>query len=837
MQIINYTNNGKRIQIPFFAGTGIQDVYVKISKNIIDDLFQGKPELYNLKTLLVSDVKEKKKLFTARSTYEPNDKNPCLFIKISIDTRHFYPPEKIEFINFDLCFKRKKSNDLTNPKVVEIYFCLENHPIHDEIRAGLVVDLGNTRSFAVCIDNLDHKPETYKLDFESYKLKHILDEDEFEQGIFDSFMILKSPIDHNDKINNKLSFVQLGNSSDAIDIQRKLPGLISELGRKGDVTLSSPKRYFWQNDPNISPWYMYQYNDFEETDKIEPLSTLLAKYLEDNKNDNISRSSMLSAFIVELLERAERQLNNPLFFKESGINKLRRITDITITYPAAWSHLERDLYKSVLEKGIYHFCLIRGLPIPKLNVSCDEASAVLLSYVYGEIRKFGNIGENWIEFIGRANNLTAKSLPDARIAVIDIGGGSSDLIIADIKDAIPGAGTRIKIDRLHQDGVNIAGDEFLKQALAQMIIPAIAESICTNPDEIGRIAEAIMELINSPEFKKNKEVTPRQLWFPLAIKFITELLKNLNTNRKLFHLDLSDGKALGGSYKNFENMVNRKLIEMGNGDFFKTSEMTFSFKENKNRLLTVSKTVFEPIARRFGAAVAAFDCDLVLIAGKTIDFQSIREVFLDNIPIPEDKIKLLNDYHIGRGITSLANNRGHISDPKITTVLGASIYTLAEQGALNAFSIETNVAVGINEMNSYWGVVSGHSLRFRNSEAIFSKDKPDNGNIDLIGKEVFIARRRFAWERQDAEIVYELRIKPKYTELGVPEDPIVTLSRYERGNRMIIEIEKVKGRFPNGTQFEKKHLELRHCIMQDNEFWLDSGNILPDNWLQQYYNL
>jgi hypothetical protein len=41
----------------------------------------------------------------------------------------------------------------------------------------------------------------------------------------------------------------------------------------------------------------------------------------------------------------------------------------------------------------------------------------------------------------------------------------------------------------------------------------------------------------------------------------------------------------------------------------------------------------------------------------------------------------------------------------------------------------------------------------------------------------------------------------------------------------------VSGQFQDGTKLEPEQLELRHRIMLEDSFWVDSGKILSDTWL------
>ncbi len=142
--------------------------------------------------------------------------------------------------------------------------------------------------------------------------------------------------------------------------------------------------------------------------------------------DKIPRSAILSGMILELLEQGSNYINSPEF---AGAPMKRRISRVCITYPTAWAESELPSYERKLLGGIEIFSGVNSTVVPTLDVGCDEATAVLTGYVFSEIRKYGNIGENWINFVGRTPPFKNAT---ARIAVIDIGGGTSDLVIADV---------------------------------------------------------------------------------------------------------------------------------------------------------------------------------------------------------------------------------------------------------------------------------------------------------------------------------------------------------------------------------------------------------------------
>ena len=155
---------------------------------------------------------------------------------------------------------------------------------------------------------------------------------------------------------------------------------------------------------------------------------------------------------------------------------------------------------------------------PELNLGIDEASAVHLTYIWSELRMLGQDPRLWFSTLrqdrGRkkpkaeeaaepagptpaaarrrarpglqrpgdarrpgggaaaASEAFGDEANEIRIACIDIGGGTTDLMIAKynfeskIDDSIRG-------QVLHQDGISLGGDQLVKRLLEVIIVPAL----------------------------------------------------------------------------------------------------------------------------------------------------------------------------------------------------------------------------------------------------------------------------------------------------------------------------------------------------------------------------
>ena len=106
---------------------------------------------------------------------------------------------------------------------------------------------------------------------------------------------------------------------------------------------------------------------------------------------------------------------------------------------------------------------------------------------------------------------------EIRIACIDIGGGTTDLMIAKynfeskIDDYIRG-------QVLHQDGISLGGDQLVKRLLETIVVPAFADSLGLEEEDV--------QVLFGPEVPRNRELRAQRvswmnrLFVPLAQAYL-----------------------------------------------------------------------------------------------------------------------------------------------------------------------------------------------------------------------------------------------------------------------------------------------------------------------------
>lgn len=823
---MNYEYNGECIELKLFPDSGIFDANFSISMECLHKLGYDKDEMnYNFEHKVTIGQ------FIVIKTKFNREK---ILGKVIVDTRYF-PADGKGGIPLHCLFKREDNNDLKTQKL----FVFNIQPIRDNnttIDSCLVLDLGNTRSFALLVDDIFQKVSStstalnniYRLPLHSYSNSTSIPP---ECGAIDSMLALQSPCKLTDKDNILLkatptSFIRIG--AEAKRIQRSLIADQSQ----GRYSLSSPKRYFWQDDEEFAGWKCATY-EFE--DKSERLACSLSEFLGTRlsvQSARIPRSALLSVMLLEFIEQAEKYLNSPDFFTASGVPGRRKISRVCVTYPAAWAEHELSLYTEKLQDGIDAYARLNSSTKPVLDVGCDEATAVMLAYIFSEVRKYGDIGENWIKSVGRVPQ--PKSKAHVRIAAIDIGGGTSDLVIAEVYDDRGGPGVDLNVSRLFRDGANKAGDEFVRRLIKDFILPQIQNEIFT---ELGkndnRVLKAFKEFFSGNDIEKNlRSSWLKMLWIPIALEIISRLKENeTSVKPEADEISAQISDIFASELNAFVKAMTEKLELSGVANYKDMLNIKdkIVFKFEMNIIADIIANIFAEIADRFGSAIAAFDCDIVLFAGKTSELKMVCDIFKKTIKLPDEKCVPLFNYKVGDWCNNIAED-GIVCDAKMITVLGATLYTMSDVGAAMGLPFTITIRPGALKIKDFsWGVVTSGNSKFMNADAIFTPEM-DITNISFSGAPIFIARRGFESEHISADLSYEIRLKPEFRRTLENNRATITLEKIrqcvEKCDEIRIEIKAVEGRYYGGQELIKKeHIEIRRRIMFEDEFFVESGKI------------
>lgn len=729
--------------------------------------------------------------------------------------------------------------------------CVLLHPVAQAVNAALVVDLGNTRSFGLLLDDVNHASEMriHPLQIREYSS---WTDSHTTNGVFASHVCLEKtpPFDHpelpptQNRFGRPLSGIRTGEAARSLMLQ------ISEFDQQpsGRVAQVSPKRFFWDHDPVRFKW---KAGSVAEKRCVEPEGVLYDAWLKDRRitSETMPPSTLIGAMVIEMFDQAEMQLNQLASGAGHVADGPRRIRDIVITYPPAWSLLEKESYRSTIVKHLDAYCDERGFPHVTVRIACDEATGTLLAYISNEVEKFGGNLTEWITSVG---SVDAFGNGQARFAVLDVGGGTSDLVMADVSIMKQQYGIHhLQIKRFHQDGVLIAGDELLRKIAARIVLPAVAEAMI--PEDKERRARFFNFLVSQPtEHVQLKQWRCRwalQLWYPLALQVVQAWQ---NGGKVVLSQDINaclDGfcdncvSVITGSASIMSAMQLERVSFKGLGaSTEKANNGAIAAKFNAmapdaGKVKEICSEVFKDASIRFGTPIALAGCDRVLLSGKTTEFKFVREALTQHIPLPAFKFISFENYKLAPLWVSSAGKNGTniLGDVKMTTVIGAALEYCADKG-VSVFGLASKPVISdahlFSDSQQYWGIVPSAAVvpSFSNDDAVFSPgDGVQRKQVPVQFQSLLLARRRTKIEGMTAQIAYELRVNPK---LAATPNGMAEIERIVNPNGTVeLQLAGVVsgGVLTHATgervNLKKEHLELRQMVAQNSDFWISEGNL------------
>ncbi len=729
-----------------------------------------------------------------------------------------------------LCTELKQSffNFIFFDKILRIKFVC-SHTAEKIKESMLAIDLGNTRTCAVVCPDINSL-DMVKLTLEPH---YSTDSVQTTHGVWNSVCILGKTEAFKDV---STSFVRVGKEYD--DYFRNGTDHNANMLR----SLSTPKRYFW-DDETDREWSITQPKSDRGLDLKYQQDVELAKVISDNSfNGKYPRAMMLEGIIYELLEQADRMLNKHKYFgNDSDDREVRAwhndyyylLKHLVVTFPAAWSYAEVEEYKRVIQRSVDYFVSQRcGASPIQLHMDCNEATAVLVNYIYSEANRFGS-GEKWLKLMGKKDPHPANSR-SLRVGVIDIGGGTSDLAIAEVAwDPINHA---TKITTCYTYGTNEAGDTMIAKIVRDFIFDKVFNTMIADTASAAnkqKIKEFVVQKV-----LPTQQALARSFWFPLAVRYLEEAEKNPDGE---ITIKIFDQKQANARFNSGFAALKRKIEEMlesASDDSFKNLslyikrpdqdatankdvEIGFSSKDHAiYRKLLEENFRFSPMT--FGAALSAFQCNMVVWSGKTSENRDIRRLFEEQIPVPFSSFVSMNDYTIQADFP-LTGLDGKLSDSKYATAIGAALYAWLRIRQDLHFPLAVHDEDDFR--SSYWGVVDA----IGNFKSYLSPDQAAGvENLTYNGNQLLIYRANSDSPLTSAMPAYEFRSKP---EANIKINGGMNFILRQTAGDLDFELTGGNFNLPDGTPLNahspnaKKYFELRIRMIGEEEIWLDTGKI------------
>ena len=434
-----------------------------------------------------------------------------------------------------------------------------------------------------------------------------------------------------------------------------------------------------------------------------------------------------------------------------------------------------------------------GLTVPEVHASWDEASCAQFVYLYSEIaHKFGGAITDFMQLVGRRRPFvdsnqkapvnTAEE-PSIRIASVDVGGGTTDLMITtyyveDNRAIVP--------VQTFREGFRIAGEDILHETIQQILLPAIEARL-----KLCGLANAREFLIdrfgadraNMPEQDKHlRRQLVLRIMKPAGLALLSAYENAPSTYAvsaervTIEELVKVSGKRTAPLEDRILDYVDRAAANWGASGFrLAEVEVAIDYGRIRNAVETTLGGIFDNIAK----AVHHFDCDLVLLSGRPSRLPATIDLFVNKLAVSPDRILPLANYPAGNWYPFGGRSRFRIEDPKTATVVGCMLCSLAESQITN-FTLYTH-RLAMRSTANYIGLMERDG-KMLSANVLFSARPNETARLPQEGKvnwfaPTLLGARQLPIERWVASPMYRIKLIAGSGGRAIQRPVAITLER------------------------------------------------------------
>jgi len=700
---------------------------------------------------------------------------------------------------------------------------------HPNVDVSLVLDLGNSRSTAVVVEARDKGVMAIPLQIRSSSNPLDVSDEPFDSRI----TFIPSPFDP------EATDVGVGDSFVVPSIARLGREALDralETPHRYLCTLSGPKRYLWDDAATDDRWHYAVKIGSDASADYQPVFGRMLKFIDEAsgglalRDDGPStpvdpryapRTMMLFA-LAEILLQALSQINSVGYRKYQGKEANPRVLKhVVLTHPSGMSAEEKAVYEKLIQNAVTLVCYMSNIELdrrPNVNSSgefekflfADEALAAQMVYLYEEVaHTFSGNMEDMVKLYGRGGTV--------RVASVDIGGGTSDVMIAEYSDRMEGTGTSLAIKQLFQDGVSIAGDEVCRAILEDVVFSQLLQQIESHTMRAGLIhlfAEA--DAGHGAAWRTLKAKLVPYFWLPLARCYwaVAEGFEIPDHS--------SDKHYSADDIFELFNMTNWSPSVVAEADRFLESivsgfpglrNLFFRFDRQEVER-TVDSVLREPL-RRYADIIAQFDVDILVLAGRTSALGCIEDIFIEEMPVSPPRIKTMAQYRVGEWYPAKWRENGVIVDPKSTVTAGATILHLAHRNQLAGFILDEVIP---HDQKPIYGLYQDAEPHLSRQSELF-RDGP-------VSKPMFythgmvIGFRNVDSQEMDASPLFEVSPSSPAVATALLSDRVTLVFELAKSGEIFIkEVQSQKDMF----DFSPDAFRLKLKTVTTDRYWLDTG--------------
>ncbi|MCO6417502.1 virulence factor SrfB [Siccirubricoccus sp. KC 17139] len=635
----------------------------------------------------------------------------------------------------------------------------------------------------------------------------------------------------------------------------------ARLGNEGATGISSPKRYLWDKAKVAQPW---RYNSRTAGEAIDPpVSGMFMRLLTEEgevrglgrgkpprgtpaTRAHFSRSSLFSLMIAEIVLQALAQANSPGGRQERRDSDVpRRLRRIVLTMPPGMPLAEQRILRARAEAGVrlawqmLGWTAPDGTPLnklmeePKVPETLDEATATQIVWLHNEIAvRMGGDAQALFDVL----NIPAGQ--PLRVASIDIGGGTTDLMVASYR---LGEGDAVLPAQEFRESFKTAGDDLLRQVLAEVVVPCLAAALkMAGVVDAGALLRRTLGGDQGGQSEQERHLKRQfvsQVLEPVGIEILkarekaqgrsTGVLLQAKLSEILRERSIGVERAIA--------YVERQAREAGaSAESVLEAEMVATVPM-VDRLVHAT---FGPILANLCEAVWHLGCDVLLLSGRPSRLTAVADIVTARIPVPPHRIIRMHRYQVSDAYP-FRDAANRIEDPKTTAAVGAMLGLQAEARLRNfhlssrAFRMKSTARY-IGRLDQS-GQLRSNAVLLRDVDLDQAKGGGDVAFTTPLAAASMIGFRQLPIERWTAQPLYafELREPEKAARLALPLR--VTVRRLdeqfggEEGDQegLVREMFKVEEVIQaNGDPASPNDVDLRLQTMERGEgYWRDTGNL------------
>ena len=667
-------------------------------------------------------------------------------------------------------------------------------------------------------------------------------------------------------------------------------------GTEGASGLSSPKRYLWDEDQQLDSWRFNAasvkagQSDYATgvafttlvNDSGEPLHRIPPQVIRDIPDKGFpairalySRRNLTAFALAEIFVQAISMMNSPMhrLRRPANANLPRRLRRIIMTMPTAMPVAERYILKQQAEAACDMAYLSLGLAEldyaddgstkmqytlegrikadrpntgPEVILQWDEATATQAVYLYTQVAEnYSGDARAFFDSVRHPENqLDPLARNTLRLATIDLGGGTTDLVVTSF--AVDGDGAHVTLipDQEFREGFNLAGDDALLRVVREHVIDPIRHKLRAG---MGDHADSALDRLlggNRGDMKAVELVRRQQFAAQIAQPIALGMLQNYES-----YDPLRPEAAVLRNFADFfsaENAPSADLLVYVNAELAKLGAKNFKLQEMAFEVAPAEidrtiRSVFQEMLQALGEIVHRYRCDILILSGRISRLPAVRAILEESAALPSHRVLPLHLFRVGRWYP-YRDFRATVGDPKTTAAVGAMICLLGN-GQLQNFNFRSN-QLRPKSTARYFGKLdqSGRLLR---ADEFYDDLDLDNGDYELPAERSFAFRgpmplgfRQLPVDWWPGSRLYSIDYRsPDHAAALSPRTPlhvalkrtkvtvVNTLTGEKYADQSGLDIHSVTDR--EGRGVTASHLRLRlQTIGQVEGYWLDTGILL-----------